>query len=140
MQTPYDALLRLRKREMDDVRIAVSVQIDQLISIENRHTVINAAMARAQDVTTTEILLNTQSYMARLRAERDAVAKNKTLAGARLAQLQGHAVEAYGALRVAHSAADEYRAEAEKDAANADQAFIDDLVGARGARKPLRGR
>lgn len=140
MSTPYDALLRLRQREVDDLRIAINVQIDQLVSIENRHTVINAALAQAQDITATEVLLNTQSYMARLRAERDAVASSGKMAGARLAQLRDNAVEAYGALRAIHSAADEFRTEAERSAAQAEQGFIDDLVAGRGRRKPSRRR
>ncbi|QJU57424.1 hypothetical protein HL653_06115 [Sphingomonas sp. AP4-R1] len=140
MPTPYDALMRLRQREVDDLRIAISVQIDQLVSIENRHTVINAALAQAQDVTASEVLLNTQSYMARLRAERDAVTNNRKMAGARLSQLRDNAVEAYGALRAIHSAADDYRSDVERSAAQADQAFIDDLVGGRGSRRPQRRR
>lgn len=140
MQTPYDTLLRLRQREMDDMRVAINVQVNQLISIENRHTVVNAAFARAQQTAATDVLLNTQAYMARIRAEREALLKDKAMVGARLARLQANAVEAYGSLRATRSAAEDYRAEAERGLANADQTFIDDLTAARSRRKPPQSR
>lgn len=140
MQTPYDTLLRLRQREVDDMRVAITVQVNQLISIEDRHAMVNAAMVQAQQTTANDVLLNTQAYMARIRAERDAVVKDKAMVGADLARLRASAVEAYGALRVTRSAADDYRVEMEKGIANADQIFVDDLTAARGRRKPPRAR
>jgi hypothetical protein len=140
MRTPYDTLLRLRQREMDDMRVAITAQATHLDTIEHRHTEVRAAVARAQQTASTDLLLNTQAYMARMRAEREALLRDKAKVGANLARLRADAVEVYGALRVTRSAADDYRAQVERGIANADQSLVDDLTATRSGRGAPRAR
>jgi hypothetical protein len=137
MKTPFDGAIRVRRREIDDMRIAIGVQINQLVQVETAQAEIQAEMSHERDVAADDALLSSHAYMMRMRAERERLAENQAMIDARLAQLRAKAMAAYGPFKAITTAADTYRDEAAQAAANAEQSHLDDLSAANLVRGQL---
>lgn len=140
MKTPYDPALRVLQREMDDMRTSIGAASDQLAQIERRRATIAEAMGAEQSLASGDWMMPATAYFTRARAERTRLAKDAADASTRLAALRNKAVESYGSLRAVEVAADDYRTQAERTLANADQARIDDFASARVARQLRQAR
>ncbi|CAN5541314.1 hypothetical protein BH10PSE14_BH10PSE14_13670 [soil metagenome] len=134
MTTPYDAALRLRQREMDDMRVSISVEVNQLIVIERRRDAIDDSVRTEVQLATADHGFSAHAFVARMRAQRDALSRDRAAVDARLNSLQLQAAEAYGSLRAIEGAAGRYRDEATRVAATAEQSQIDDFSAARFTR------
>lgn len=134
MTTPYDAALRLRQREMDDMRVSISVEVNQLIAIERRRDDVDQAVRVETAIAANDHVFSAHAFIARMRAQREALCRDRATVDARLDSLQRQAAEAYGSLRAIEGAADRYRDEASRIAATAEQSQIDDFSAARFTR------
>ncbi|WP_448661403.1 hypothetical protein ACG3SL_12170 [Sphingomonas sp. CJ20] len=138
--TPFDTALRVQRREVDAVRVSISVEIDHITALETR--------TRAHEITVREeralahaLPIASDAWTARMRAERARMQDAALLAEARLRRLRDQAVEAYGTMRAIETAADRHRAEEERIAAGAEQAAADDLAASRFLRaRAARGK
>jgi phage terminase small subunit len=138
MKTPYDTAMRVRQREIDDVRLEISVQVSQLVQIETRHMTIEATLDRETRIAASDSVLSAHAYVERIRRQRAQLAADRANADARLGQLRAKAVAAYGAFKAIESASDSFRNDAIRTIANAEQSHLDDLATAafvRGLRK-----
>jgi len=135
--TPFDTALRVQRREVDSLRISISVAVERLSHLERSHRE-NIDIARRERASTNEIWVPTDAWAARMRAERTRLLRDARDAEARLAQLRSQATELYGTMRAIEQAADTYRAESERTAATAEQTGLDDVVAARLVRNRLR--
>ena len=140
MKTPYDPALRVLQREIDDMRTSIGAAADQLARIELRRETLARAIGAEQSLASSDWSMPATAYFARARAERSRLAGDAADATARLAALRSKAVESYGSLRAVEVAAEDYRADAERALANADQARIDDFASARVARQLRHAR
>ncbi|MCJ8157723.1 hypothetical protein [Sphingomonas sp. LaA6.9] len=131
MKTPYDGAMRIQQTEIDDVRVAINIQVNQLVQIENSRAQVNAAIEREAAIAAGDVQFSSHAYVARMRAERARLAVDQSVVDARLAQLRNRAVSAYSAFKAIESAAVDYREDAEREHANAEQAGIDDFSAAR---------
>lgn len=134
MTTPYDAALRLRQREMDDMRVSISVEVNQLLVIERRRDAIDHSVRMEIAVATGDHGFSAHAFVARMRAQREALCRDRATVDARLNNLQLQAAEAYGSLRAIEGAAGRYRDEVSRIAATAEQNQIDDFSAARFTR------
>ncbi len=134
MTTPYDAALRLRQREMDDMRISISVEVNQLLTIERQRDDVDQTVRLEAAVAANDHVFSAHAFIARMRAHREALSRDRATVDARLNSLQQQAAEAYGSLRAIEGAADRYRDEASRLAAAAEQNQIDDFSAARFTR------
>ncbi|MBU3078647.1 hypothetical protein [Sphingomonas quercus] len=128
MKTPYDAAARVRQREIDDLRKLIDAERGRLAQIDKRLETIAAALVREARLAADDPALTAQAYMDLLRAERARLVAEKPVIEARLAQLRDQTAEAYGALRAIETAAADYRHEAERILANAEQTMLDDIA------------
>lgn len=131
MSTPFDATLRLRQREMDAMQVSISVEVTQLAVIEQTRTAIDHSVRHEAQVASAEWDRSAHAFIARMRTQRDGLMREHASVDARLTGLRSQAAEAYGALRAIASAADRYRADADRIAASAEQGRIDDFSAAR---------
>ncbi|EIZ78748.1 hypothetical protein WSK_2796 [Novosphingobium sp. Rr 2-17] len=133
MITPYDAALRLRQREMDDMRVSISAEVAQVIALDGHRDAIDTTVQ-------TEIALAAQhafpadAFVARMRAERASLCHQRAICDARLSGLRAQAIEAYGSLSAIGAAADRHRADTLRAAAIMEQSQIDDFSAARFTR------
>ncbi len=126
MKTPYCTALRIQRREVDRIRIAISVAIDETDRLD-RHAVELARRVAAEHAhAAADGLLPENAYFARMKAERGRVARDKALADARLDQLRDKARDSYGAMKAVESAAETFRDGEARRLGAAEQASADD--------------
>ncbi len=130
MKTPFDGAIRIRRREIDEMRVTISVQVNRLVEIEAEQTEADAALHRERTVASEDVLLSSHAYIARMQAERERLAQDQAAVDAHLTQLRAKAVDAYGAFKAITSAAETYQDEMAQAAASAEQGHLDDLAAA----------
>jgi len=133
MITPYDASLRLRQREMDAMRVSITAEVDQVTALDGHRDAIDTAV-RSEIALAAEHSLPTHAFVARMRAEREALCRQRAISAARLSALRAEAMETYGSLSAIGAAADRHRTEAIRAAAITEQSQIDDFSAARFTR------
>jgi hypothetical protein len=128
--TPFDTALRVQRREVDAVKVSISVEVERITTIESQ--------ARSHDATVQHeralayaLPFASDAWSARMKAERTRLDEAAYLAQARLGRLRAQAVEAYGTMRAIEGAAERYEDEAERTIALAEQSAIDDMAAAR---------
>ena len=126
MKTPYDAAIRVRQREIEDMRLAINVQINQLVHVERSETQTRAAMEREALAGSFDPAFSSHAYLSRMHAQRSRLQSDRAAMEEQLVRLRSRAAIAYGSCRVMEVAAQDYRAEAERLIANAEQTMIDD--------------
>lgn len=138
MKTPYCGVLGIQRREVDQIRIAISVAIDRTDGLDRRADEIARTLAAERALAVGDRLLPENGYFLRMSAERDRVAAERRLAEAQLDQLRAKAREAYGSMRAVEGAAAAFRDDATRAQAAAEQAASDDRAAAdfvRGVRR-----
>lgn len=130
MKTPYDGAMRVQQREIDDVRVAINIQVNQLVQVETSRTAVDAAIARETAIAADDVLISSHAYVERMRAVRARLTEDQAAIDARLGQLRAKAAAAYGSLKAIESAADNFRDEAERASASAEQSRLDDFAAA----------
>lgn len=132
MKTPYDAALRVQRREIDEMSVAISREAGILAAVEQARADTRDAMRREADLArndvTESLVIASHGYFARKRDERRQLTGLQAELSRKLEALRAEAVEAFGTFRTIESAADSFRQEAERVQANAEQAGIDDLA------------
>lgn len=138
MKTPYCGALGIQRREVDQIRIAISVAVDRADALAARAHEIHCTVEAERTLAASDWTLPENRYFARMRAERTRVATEKAVADARLDQLRGKAREAYGSMKAVEGAAERFREEAARTLDAAEQAALDDRAAAdfiRGVRR-----
>ncbi|WP_232493727.1 hypothetical protein [Novosphingobium kaempferiae] len=130
MKTPYDAALRVRQRELDEVSSAIRSEAGVLGAVESERAQVLAALRREADLAAADLTLVSPGWQRRMRGERQALSARQVELEARIAALRTVATDAYGVLRGIENAADDYRAEAARSEAAAEQSASDDLSAA----------
>jgi hypothetical protein len=130
MKTPYDAAIRMQQREIEDMRVVINVQINQLVHNESSDAEARAAMEREAQVAAGDLNFSSYAYLSRMNALRVTLREDRTAMEERLAGLRSRAAMAYGSCRAMEVAANDYRAEEERVIVNAEQTMIDDRFAA----------
>lgn len=130
MKTPYDAALRVRQRELDEVSSAIRSEAGVLGAVESERAQVSAALRREADLAAADLTLVSPGWQRRMRGERQALSARQVELEARIDALRTVATDAYGVLRGIENAADDYRAEAARSQAAAEQSASDDLSAA----------
>lgn len=126
MKTPFDGAIRLQRREIDEMRVAINVQVERLVTIETAQVDTDAVMRRERDIAGEELLLSSHAYMARMHAERRRLAEDRAVVDVQLTQLRTRATATYGMSKAIEDAARNYCEEQLQAEATAEQARLDD--------------
>lgn len=131
--TPFDTALRVQRREVDAVRVAITaaVELSDTASAATTHHDVQLQQERATLAAAAAWLPSTDAWTARMKIERLRLVEQQKIAEARLSGLRAQAAEVYGKMRAIEGAADRFRTEAERAAEAAEQAGIDDIAAAR---------
>lgn len=128
--TPFDTALRIHRREVDNVKVSISVEIERIATLEAQSRA-NDQRAREERALAATLPVASDAWTARMKQEQVRIREAAYLAQARLGQLRARAVEAYGTMRAIEGAAERYQDEADRTAATAEQTGIDDIAAAR---------
>jgi flagellar export protein FliJ len=138
MKTPYDAPLRVAERELDEVRTAIGEALGELRRIEDATAALNDTMTREARAAAGDRSLASERFFMRARDQRAQLAIAHHAAGEQVETLRTRAIECYGARTAIGNAAARYREEAERAAAAAEQAALDDIAASRLVRMRRR--
>ncbi|MDG2534050.1 hypothetical protein P6144_10360 [Sphingomonas sp. HITSZ_GF] len=128
--TPFDTALRVQRREVDSVKVSISETITTITTITHQ-TEAHEIRMREERALAATVPIASDAWTQRMKAERARLDHQAQLAQIRLTHLRGKAVEAYGTMRAIEGAADRFKDEAERIAATAEQAQIDDIAAAK---------
>jgi hypothetical protein len=128
--TPFDTALRVQRREVDAVKVSISVEVERITTIESQARMHDARMLQERALASS-LPIASDAWTARMKAERARLDEAAHLAQAKLGRLRAQAVEAYGTMRAIEGAAGRYEDEAERTIALAEQSAIDDIAAAR---------
>ncbi|MEP9359757.1 hypothetical protein [Sphingomonas sp. KR3-1] len=128
--TPFDTALRVQRREVDTVKVSISETITTITTITSQ-TAAHDLRMREERLLAATAPIASDAWTLRMKAERARLDHQAQLAQMRLTHLRGKAVEAYGTMRAIEGAADRFKDEAERVAATAEQAAIDDIAAAK---------
>ncbi len=135
--TPYDTALRIQRREVDTVKVSISVEVERIVVLDGQIAAHDTRL-RDERALAHAMPFASDAWTARMKHERIRLDDAARMARARLGQLRAQAIEAYGTMRAIESAADRYRDEADRVADAAEQASIDDIAAARLLRERRR--
>ena len=134
MTTPYDAAMRVIRREVDDMRLVIGEAAQRLVELEQVRHALGASLRRQASVAAVLVdatNLPTDSYFTQLRARQTAATHAIRDADAGLAALRRQAGERYARLKTIETAAAEYRVAHTNAMATVEQGHADDMAAAR---------
>lgn len=134
MKTPFDAALRLRQREIDELRVSIGVEVGQILVLEQRRDAIDAAIRAEREIASLNNGFSAEAFAARMYAQREAVCNDRDARDARLIGLRAEALAAYGALGAIAAAVDRHRDAILRAENIAEQSQVDDFSAARFTR------
>lgn len=131
MKTPFDAVVRLNQRAVEEVRLSISVEVRQIADIEQTEKALVEEVEAEVIAASEDWQMSTHHYL-RDRARRGArLAETRGEHEQTLARLREEAAQAYGALHVAQEAQRQFAAEARGAQERKDQAEMDDIAAAK---------
>jgi flagellar export protein FliJ len=131
MSRPYDAVLRIRRREVDDYGVAITGVRDNLARIEQAIAIRAEEMKLQGRAGAADPLLSSHAYLSRLRRERSELARIGTQVDAELDTLREQATHAIASLRVTEQSAEQHAQEEQLAIGRKEQAEFDDMAAAR---------
>ena len=126
MRTPYCPAIGVQRREVDQIRISISEEVDRLSEVERRRTKIDLEMQRERTVAAGSWNVASTAYFMVMRSEHTRLEETERVIDARVTQLRSQAREAYGSLSAVEGAADRYRSERIRYIESAEQVAADD--------------
>jgi hypothetical protein len=137
MRTPFDTALRMQQRTVDDLKVAIGAAIERIATFEQQARDL-VARTREERVLAHALPFASDAWLATAKLAQARIAEEVAAEQARLLNLREQAREAYGTFRAIESAAERFRADAEREAEAAEQAAIDDIAAARFLRARKR--
>ncbi|WP_109806370.1 hypothetical protein [Sphingosinithalassobacter portus] len=126
----FDTALRVQRRELDALRVSISVQIEQVDMLTDEQRA-HLEAERRERAAASEIWIPTDAWAARMRSERDRLARSARDASERLTLLRSRAAESYGTMRAIEEAAARRQEEIDREQSAVEQAQADDFGTAR---------
>lgn len=127
MKTPFDAAMRVRRREIDTAQVAINIQVNQLVQIEDHHNTVESTLSKESEIAAANHALSAHAYIERMRALRERLAGERAEADLALGRLRTRALAAYGDFKAIESAADAYRDDETRKIAIGEQGHLDDI-------------
>ena len=135
MKTPYCAAVGLQRREVDEIRISISVEVGRLVAVEREQVELGRSVRQERAIAAEAVVLPTSAYFTQMRALRTKLESDRHAIDGRVVKLQSAAREAYGSLTAIEGAAQSFRGEAQRRIESAEQVASDDRSAADVLRK-----
>ena len=135
MKTPYCAAVGLQRREVDEIRISISVEVNRLVAVEREQAELGRSVRQEREIAAEAVVLPASAYFTQMRALRTKLESDRHAIDGRVAKLQSAAREAYGSLTAIEGAAQRFRGDAQRRIESAEQAASDDRSAADVLRK-----
>ncbi|MEW9854484.1 hypothetical protein [Novosphingobium sp. M1R2S20] len=126
MRTPYCSAIGLQRREVDQIRISIGVEIGRLTEVERRQAELEHDVNRERSIAADGFDLPATAYFARMHAEKSQLEESQREIDAKVTWLRTQAREVYGSLNAIEGAATRYRDAETRRIEGAEQSAIDD--------------
>lgn len=126
MRTPYCAAIGLQRREVDEIRLSIGMEVSRLSEVERHQVRVDMEMRQERSVAAAAPDVPATAYFIQMHAERSRLADNQRAIDARVTQLRAQAREVYGSLNAIEGAAQRYRDEETRRIEGIEQAAADD--------------
>lgn len=134
MKTPFDTVLRMRRREIDRTRIAIHAETSRLVEIDQASETLREEISLEYEASANQWAMSTEAFMRRKLSHRAQLVAQRIAVSQEIYGLRRQATEAYGSMQVVENAADRFRADHRRWEQRAEQRASDDLGAARIAR------
>jgi hypothetical protein len=126
MRTPYCAAIGLQRREVDEIRLSIGMEVSRLSEVERHQVRVDMEMRQERSVAAAAPDVPATAYFIQMHAERSRLADNQRAIDARVTQLRAQARAVYGSLNAIEGAAQRYRDEETRRIEGIEQAAADD--------------
>lgn len=131
MKTPYDPVVRLKAREIEDLRDSLRREMMRIALLTEDAAALAVRVREECTQVQGDTTVRTDQWMRARKAQANQIAEARIEAEAGLAQLRDKAMTAYGKLRAAEKAAGVFVERALAEAERKAQSEADDLSNAR---------
>ena len=128
MKTPVDPVVRIQKREVDDLKRRIADHMNQQSHLLAQEAHIDGESADQYRFAATEWALSVHAFARRKLAERARLSRERRHVETALGELRDDATDAYGRLRAAEQVMEGYRDEMRTIEMRAEQASADDFA------------
>lgn len=142
MRTPFDTVIRTRRREIDHMRLTIHAESTRIVEIDETSQALRDELLVEYEIASQAWSVSTEAYVRRTLSKRAQLHAQRIAASQEIDRLRSQASEAYGSMVVLENAADGFRSESRRRQQRAEQRTVDDLTCSRSARRagpePLR--
>lgn len=131
MKTPFDTVLRMRRREIDRTRIAIYMETTRLTQIDQQSRDLEQELAREYEVCAQSWSVSAEAFMKRRMSQQAHLVAQRIEVSTEIGRLRSDAIEAYGSQHVLENAAETFRADHRRQQSRTEQREADDLCAAR---------
>lgn len=136
MKTPFDTVLRMRRREIDQTRIAIHAETTRLLEIDHKNHEIREELAYEYQACAESWSASSEAFLRRRLSQQTQLLAQRIAVSEEITRLRRRAVDAYGSQHVVENAADAFRADHKRRQSWAEQRDADDFCAARIAASP----
>jgi len=126
MKTPYCGALRVKRREMDQLKVSIGEELGRSNEIATQAASVSDRIRLERALASEDCGLASPAYFARIRDELAALQAKQQIVDARLDDLREEARTAFGTLRAVETAAEAFRLDVERQSLSSEQAALDD--------------
>ena len=131
MRTPFDTVIRTRRREIDHMRVTIHAESTRIAEIDEARETLADELRSEYQVASEAWAISTEAYLRRNLSQRAQLDAQRIAASQEIDRLRRSASEAYGSMVVLERAAEDFRSDSRRRQQRAEQRTIDDLAGAR---------
>lgn len=131
MKSPYDTLIRLQKRQVDEVKLAIGQAVEQVDEVERAQHQLVSEVQNECLAAQGELHFSTYAYLQERKRRAAQLVMLRQQREQVLDTLREEATEAFGQLRVVENAAEAFATRKAQEHMRKEQAEADDLSSAR---------
>ena len=131
MKTPFDTVLRMRRREIDQTRIAIHMETTRLIEIDQQSQALQQELAHEYEVSAQSWAVSAEAFIRRRMSQHAQLLAERIAVSDEIDRLRSEAVDAYASRHVLESAVEAFHADRNREIARAEQREADDMCAAR---------
>lgn len=136
MKTPFDTVLRMRRREIDRTRIAIHMETTRLTEIDQQSRALEEELAREYEVCAQSWAASAEAFVRRRMSQQADLMAQRVMVSEQIGRLRREAIDAYGSQHVLENAAEAFRTDHRRQQSRAEQREADDLCAARAVPAP----
>ena len=131
MKTPFDTVLRIRRREIDQTRIAIHAETTRLFEIDQESRALEQELAREYQVCAESWAVSAEAFVRRRMSQQAQLLAERIAVSEEIERLRREAIDAYASQHVLEGAAEAFHADHKRQLSRAEQREADDLRAAR---------